>query len=65
MVGTINCSFCGKLIAQLGADIRCFVEPWSMLRSAKGEAWQRVTCVRTILGLIQRHGVSDTCVSLV
>ena len=36
VVSTINCSFCGKLIAQLGADIRWFVEPWSMLRSAEG-----------------------------
>ena len=43
MVGTINCSFCGKLIAQLGVDIRWFVEPGSMLRSAKGEGWQRVS----------------------
>ena len=43
VVGTINCSFCGKLIAQLGVDIRWFVEPGSMLRSAKGEGWQRVS----------------------
>ena len=43
VVGAINCSFCGKLIAQLGVDIRWLLEPWGMLRSAEGECWQRAS----------------------